>query len=239
MFKAGAHYGYGRSRRHPSAEKFLFGTKNRVELFDLEKTNVQVEASLDFVKKIASEGGQILFVSSKLEAVNVIETEAKRSGCPYVAGRWIGGTLTNFSEIRKRIDYMEDLENKREKGEWAKYTKKERLLMDREVKKLRQMFEGLVSLKSMPKAMFIVDVGKEKTAVGESKSKNIPVVSLSCTDCNFNDIDYPIPANDSSLSSISYFVKKVADSYLEGKMEHSKSVQKSADSSTLATPVVK
>ena len=217
MFEAGAHYGYGRTRRHPSAGNYIYGTKNRVELFDLEKTNDLLETAKNIVRTITGEGGQVLFVSGKQEATALIRQEAEKVGAPFVAGRWIGGTITNFGEIRKRIEHMEDLVSKREKGELAKYTKLERLRIDREIDDLRKMFDGLVSMKSLPKALFIIDVVKEKTAHKEAKSKNIPVISLSSTDCNFKEIDYPVPANDTSFTSIAFFVKQIAEAYSEGK----------------------
>jgi small subunit ribosomal protein S2 len=203
MFGAGAHYGYSKSRRHPSAKPFIYGSKNRVEIFDLEKTSKLLEKALDFVTELGKENKKILFVS--------------KTGLLYVAGRWIGGTLTNFSEIRKRIQKYLDLKEKKEKGELSKYTKKERLLIDRDLNDLESKFGGIFKMEGLPQALFVVDSKQEHTAVTEAEKMGIPVISLSSTDCNLEDVDYAIPGNDSSLSSIKFFVSKVAESYNKAK----------------------
>lgn len=140
LFKAGAHFAYAKSRRHPSAKPFIFGVKNKVEIFDLEKTHVELEKAKDFVRKIGETGGQILFVTGKSEAKETVKNIASSLGMPYVAGRWIGGTITNFPEIRKRVTKLETLTAQKEKGELAKYTKKERLLIDRDIEKTKHKF---------------------------------------------------------------------------------------------------
>jgi len=219
MFKAGAHFGYSKARRHPSARPFIFGVKNRVEIFDLEKTTEALENAKKFVKSLGASGGQILFVSGKSEVKEVVTEAASEIGMPYVAGRWIGGTLTNFSEIRKRVDRMEKLKAEKEKGELSKYTKKEQLLLDREMERLSERFQGLVLMKEKPDALFVIDLKKESIAVKESKDKNVPVISLSGSDCDLSLADYPIPANDSALSSIKFFLGEVTSAYKEGLKE--------------------
>ncbi len=217
MFAVGAHFGYLKSRRHPTVKPYLFGTKNRVEIFDLEKTTSALEAAKAFVASLGAEGKQILFVGGKQEAQKVIIEVAQHLSMPYVAGRWIGGTLTNFSEIKKRIQKLEDLTEKREQGELGKYTKKERLLIDREIEDLTSNFGGLLSLKSMPAALFIVDSKREQIAVREAKDMNIPVVALLNSDCDLALIDYPIPGNDAALPSVSFFVREIAKAYEDGR----------------------
>ena len=217
LFKVGAHFAFSKSRRHPSAKPFIFGAKNEIEIFDLEKTAVCLKEAKEFAKKIASEGGLILFVGSKSESQEIIKREASKIEMPYVAGRWIGGTLTNFPEIRKRVEKMENLISQREKGELAKYTKKERLLIDREIEKLEKMFLGIVLLKSLPKAIFVVDSKKEAITINEAKNRGIKVLSLSGSDCDLKLVDFPIPANDTSVSSIEFFVKQIAESFSEGR----------------------
>ena len=138
---------------------------------------------------------------------------------PYVAGRFIGGTLTNFPQIRKRVEKLENLTSQKDKGELAKYTKKERLLIDREIAKLREFFFGLSSMKNLPNALFVVDAKREIIAVREAKKIGIPVISLSGTDNNVNDIEYPIPANDSAKASIEFILKTVAESYKKGQLK--------------------
>lgn len=213
MFKAGAHFGYAKSKRHPSTAPYIFGLKNRVEIFDLEKVSVSLEKVEEFVKKIASEGKQILFVTSKREAIRIVKDAAMSADQPYVAGRFIGGTLTNFDQIQKRTSRLETLLEQKEKGLLGKYTKKERLLIDREIEKLQERFGGIVSMKRKPAAVFIIDSNHEDIAVKEAINQKIPVISLSSSDCNISQIKYPITANDSSVSSISYFSNKIVEAY--------------------------
>ena len=216
LFNSGAHFAFSKSRRHPSAQSFIFGVKNNVEIFDLEKTLELLQKAKDFVRQLAQNNKMILFVGSKNEARKIIKENASEIPMPYVAGRWIGGTITNLPEIRKRVERMENLISQKEKGELVKYTKKERLLLDREIESLEQMFGGLTLLKSPPQALFVVDSKKEVTAVREARRKNIPVISLSGSDCDLNLVDFPIPANDTSISSIKYFVEQITSAYKEG-----------------------
>ncbi len=213
MFKAGAHFGYGKSRRHPTISPFIFGVKNKVEIFDLEKTTESLAAAKAFVASIAKEGKQILFVAGKNEAREALKTGAAAIGMPVVAGRWIGGTLSNFSEIKKRIAKFEKLTADKEKGELSKYTKKERLLIDREIANLDRFFSGLIPMKEMPKALFVIDSKKEKIAVKEARDMGIPVIALIGSDCNLNEVDYAIPGNDASATSITFFVNEIVAAY--------------------------
>jgi small subunit ribosomal protein S2 len=169
MFKAGAHFGFSKTRRHPTITPYIFGAKNKVEIFDLEKTSELLNKALAFVANLARESKSILFIGGKSEARNSIKNSALSINMPYVDGRWIGGTLTNFPQIRKRVEKLERLNSEKEKGELAKYTKKERLLIDREIANLERFFSGIVSLKDLPKAVFIIDPKKEKIAVKEAK----------------------------------------------------------------------
>lgn len=217
MFKAGAHFGYQKSRRNASISPFIFGVKNKVEIIDLEKTAEQLEKAKEFITGIAKLGKQVLFVGGKNEARELLKMGAISVDMPFVAGRWIGGTLTNAPEIKKRIAKFEDLQKQKEKGELAKYTKKERLLIDREIANLDEMFSGIVSMKELPKAIFVIDPRKEFIAVAEAKKMGVPVVALMNTDCDIRDIDYPIIANDASVSSIALFVSEIAKAYKAGK----------------------
>jgi small subunit ribosomal protein S2 len=217
MFKAGAHFAFGKSRRHPTAAPYIFGAKNNVEIFDLEKTSKLLAHAAEFIKTIAKEGKSILIVGGKSEARTTVKNAGETLGMPFVDGRWIGGTLTNFKEIRKRVEKMERLMSEREKGELAKYTKKERLLIDREIANLERFFSGIVPMKELPKALFVVDPKKEYTAVKEAKDIGIPVIALSGSDCDISEADYPIVGNDSSKSSIEFFVREIVNAYNEGK----------------------
>lgn len=217
MFAVGAHYGATRTRRHPTAAPFIFGKKNRVELFNLEKTAELFLSAMEYVRRLGSDGGNIILASSKHEAKGPIEAAALTTGLPYVAGRWIGGTFTNFSEIHRRVTTLEELTSGRDKGEFAKYTKKERLLLDRKIDRLKALFNGIVSMKEIPKALFVIDPKKESIAVEEARKKGVKIVALAGSDCDFSLIDYPIPGNDAAPSSIAYFVDEVAKAYAEGK----------------------
>ncbi len=219
LFTAGAHFGFIKSRRHPSTKPFIYGVKNKIEIFDLEKTSQSLADALAFVEDLGSKGGKILFVSGKNEAREAVTATAEAINMPYVAGRFIGGTLTNFPEIKKRVDKLESWVSQKEKGELVKYTKKERLLIDREIDKLREFFFGLSVMKTLPQAVFVIDSKKESIAVKEAQKMNIPVVALCGTDNNLNEVEFPIPGNDSSKTSIEFFLGKVAESYKAGQLK--------------------
>ncbi len=213
LFKAGAHFGFVKSRRHPTTTPFIFGIKNRVEIFNLEKTEPLLTSAIEFVKKLGEEKKTILLVGGKSEAKRAIVKAGEALNMPYVAGRWVGGTISNFGEIRKRIEKLLDLTSKREKGELSKYTKKERLLIDREIVRLETLFFGLIPLTKAPDAIFIVDSKREHNALAEAQAVNIPVIALCGSDCDISKIDYPIVGNDSTLGSINYIVDQVIKAY--------------------------
>lgn len=213
MFKAGAHFAFSKSRRHPSSAPYIFGVKNKVEIFDLEKTQPLLTKALEFVASLARENKQVLIVGGKSEARKAVKASAMSLNMPFVDGRWIGGTLTNFVEIRKRIEKMERLTTEREKGELAKYTKKERLLIDREISNLEYMFSGIASLKEMPKALIVVDPKKEHIAVKEAQDMGIPVVAIAGSDCDLSQVDYAIVGNDASQTSIAFLMNEIVKAY--------------------------
>ncbi|MBU1246397.1 30S ribosomal protein S2 [Patescibacteria group bacterium] len=218
MFGVGAHYAYSRSRRHPSMKKFIYGAKNNIEIINLEKTEQSLLKALSFVESLAKEGKKILFVGSKNEAQGVIKEAAMQLNAPYVVIRWIGGSLTNFDEIKKRIKRLQELTEQKEKGELDKYTKKEKLMIDREIERLEKNFGGITSLLEMlPKALFVIDPQKESIAVAEAKSIGIPIIALASSDCNLDLVDFPIPANDSSLASIKFFTAQIVAAYKKGQ----------------------
>ena len=217
MFGAGAHFGLGRSRRHPTISPFIFGTKNSTDIFDLEKTEVVLEKAKAVVADLAKSGKIILFVGGKKEAALAIRTSAGALNMPYVDGRFIGGTMTNFGQVRKRVERYEKLISDREKGELLKYTKRERSLLDKEIAKLEKMFLGIVSMKKMPDALFVIDPRREKNAVKEAHDMGIPVIALAGSDCDIREVKYPIIGNDSSKASIQFFVEEIADAYKKAK----------------------
>jgi small subunit ribosomal protein S2 len=219
LYAHGVHFGFIKSRRHPSVKPYIYGLKNKIEIFDLEKTDEALNKALKFVEEVASKNGKILFISGKNEAISAVAATAEAINMPYVAGRFIGGTLTNFPEIKKRVEKLESWVSQKEKGELAKYTKKERLLIDREIDRLKKFFFGLSTMKTLPQAVFIIDAKKEYIAVTEAKKMSIPVIALCGSDNNLNDADFPIPGNDASKMSIEFILGKVAESYKAGTLK--------------------
>ncbi|MEK7192940.1 MAG: 30S ribosomal protein S2 [Patescibacteria group bacterium] len=216
-FKAGAHYGYARTRRHPSVKPYIFGAKNNTEIIDLEKSFDLFETAMAFVRKLGSEGKQIVFVGNKTEAKQIVHEGAAKIGMPVTLDRWIGGTLTNFPEIKKRIARLEDLRQKRATGALNVYTKKERINFDKDIAKLERFFGGMTELKGLPAAMFVVDPRKEHTALREALRMNVPVIALAGSDCDITLLTYPLVANDAARSSITFVVNEIVRAYEEGK----------------------
>ena len=216
LFSVGAHFGYTRTRRNPSVVPFIFGQKNRNDIFDLEKTVEKLATAEAAVADIAASGKSILFVSGKNEAFRIVRAAAEKVEQPYVCGRWIGGTLTNFKEISKRTKRLDTLRADKEKGNLDKYTKKERLLLDREMEDLEQTFGGIVAMKELPGALFVVDPRHEHIAVQEAHVLNIPIVALSNSDCDISNIAYPIPANDAAQKSVQYVTDAIVRAIEKG-----------------------
>lgn len=216
MFLAGVQFGYYRSKRQPKMTNFIYGIKNNIEVFDLEKTMEQLVLAGNFLRKIGEQKKNVLWVGTKPSAKAAVKKNAEELSHSYVAGRWIGGTLTNAKIIRDRIKYYEDLIKKRESGELLKYTKKEQLKLTREIKTLHEKFSGIENLRSDLEAVVIVDPREEKTAFSEARRVRIPIVAILSSDNDPTGILYPIPANDSALSSIEYILGKLAKAYREG-----------------------
>jgi small subunit ribosomal protein S2 len=222
MFRAGAHYGYSKSRRHPSTSPYIFAIKNGIDIINIEKTNELLEKALEQVTKLAQGGKVILFVGTKAEARQQIIETALAINMPYVGERWVGGSLTNFPEIKKRITRLLELREQKEKGGLDKYTKKEKLIIDKEMEDMTRNFQGLTGISRIPDAMFVVDPKKEHIAVAEARKMNLPVIALANTDCNLKQVDFPIVANDASISSISFFISLIKDAYIKGSTNNKK-----------------
>ena len=219
MYLNGMHLGYSQTSRNPKMKPYIFGLRNGVEIFDLEKTKKNIDSAKEFAKKLGKDKKVILFVGTKKEAKDLIENTANELGMPFVKERWIGGTLTNFKQIKGRIDHLNDLKKKRDEGELDKYTKKEKLQIERQIKKMETYFGGLAdNLKFLPSAILAVDSKHEKISVNEASQMKIPVVALLNSDCNPSDINYPVPGNDNSRTSISYFLGEFAKAYKEGTL---------------------
>ena len=218
MFQAGAHYGYSKTRRHPSVSSYIFATKNKTDIINLEKTVKLLQDAEEFVKDLASRGKVILFVGTKPEAKNVIKNVAEKLEMPYVTERWIGGTISNFTEIKKRIAELENYRKDSTDGGLDKYTKKERVVMAKKMEKLERYYSGLVLLKKNPDALFIVDAKAEHIALVEAQKENVPVIALVNSDSNIKNIDFPIVSNDAAIPSIKLFSTLVEKSYKDGSL---------------------
>jgi len=217
MFKSGAHFGYNKTRRHASVKSYVFTTKNKIDVLDLEKTCLLLDEVNKFVETLGRENKILLLVGTKAEAKKITQENAKIINMPYVINRWIGGTLTNFHEIKKRVEKLEKLKEDKERGELEKYTKKERLIIDQEIEKLNMLFSGIITMDKLPSAIFVIDSKHERIAIMEALKINIPVIGLANSDCDLRNIKYPIVANDSSVSSINFFIKKIIETYQKGK----------------------
>ncbi len=218
LFAVGAHYGYTRTRRHPTTKPFLYGTKNRTDIIDLEKTVGSLNTALEVVKTLGTTGKQLLFVGTKPEAKDVLQKAADALAMPYVEVRWIGGTLTNEKQIKSRVTLFEELSGKQEKGELETITKtkKEKLLLERKIEKLSRRFGGLSPMKGLPGALIVVDAKEEAIAITEANQMGIPVIALCNTDCDIKTVAYPIVANDANKKTIEFILGKLIAAY-QGK----------------------
>lgn len=217
LFNAGAHFGFKKSRRHPTVAPYLFATKEGVDIFDLEKTAASLAEVKEVLKQAGLNGKTVLFVGTKDESTKLVKKVAEQVGAPYVANRWIGGMLTNFSEIKKRINRLEALTHEGTSGELErKYTKKERVMIGREIDKLNFNFGGIKDIQKNPDFLLVVDPRHDHIAVTEAQTRKIPVIAIMSSDCNAGKIDYPVVANDSLQTSVSLLLEELAAAYKEG-----------------------
>lgn len=210
MLKAGVHFGHRISKWNPKMKPYIFTSRNNVHIIDLEKTQEKLKKALEFMHQIKEKKGTILFVGTKTAAKELIHQTAEECKMPYVDERWLGGTLTNFKVISERLEYFRDLDEKREKGELKKYTKREQHQFNLELEKLAKQFGGIKQLMKLPEALFVVDLVKEKAAVKEAAMKKIPVVGFCDSNADPNKISYPIPANDDAITSLKLILESVA-----------------------------
>ena len=204
--KVGMQYGYSKTRRHPSAKKFIQSTKNSIDYIDLDQTMEQMDAAIEMLKAVQVAGKTIVFVGVKPEMRSMIRQVALSINQPYVAERWIGGALTNFPQMKKRIEKLHDLLKKKEKGELSIYTKKEQLLIERDIVRLDKKFGGMSAMTNLPGALIVIDPRHEDMAVTEAGLLGIPVVALANTDCNLSKVSHPVIGNDGSIASVQYFL---------------------------------
>ena len=217
LLEAGCHFGHQARRWNPQMEPFIYIKRQGVHIFDLAITAKKLAEAMSFVHELVKEGKQIVFVGTKRQASSIVKEEAEKCGSPFVSVRWLGGTMTNWDQIKKSIDRLNDLEKQKEAGDFSKYTKKENIIIDREIAKLTRFLGGLRHLTKIPDAVFIVDTKKEHAVVKEAKLKGVKVVGLVDTNADPTDIDYVIPANDDAVSSVKLIVSKMSQAVKDAK----------------------
>lgn len=229
MLDAGVHFGHQTQRWNPKMQDYVFTSRGGIHIIDLQKTAEKSKEALDFIKKVGSKGGRIIFVGTKKQAISVVQEAARSCGQFFVTKRWLGGTLTNFVTIKQSIDRLKKIDLMREKGELEFFTKKERIKIEKEYTRLNDYLEGIRDMKDAPHCMFVVDVNKEHIAVAEAKRLGIPVVGICDTNSDPEKIDYPIPGNDDAIRSIKLFTNRVAEFYLEGSKLYQEKLRTETD----------
>ncbi len=234
MLQAGVHFGHQVSRWHPKMAQYIFTERNGVHVLHLEETKKQLESVLPAITAMAAEGKQILFVTTKPQALDVVKQAAESCDSPFLVGRWLGGLLTNFPEMRKLINSYKKLKAEQASGELERYTKKEQVDIAKKLEKMDKMLGGLVNLDKLPDAVFLPALQREKTSVTEARKMRVPVIGVCDTNANPEKADFVIPANDDAVNSITLMVTLVADAIKEGKAEYAK---RQKENSTMAAPV--
>ncbi|RKY96329.1 MAG: 30S ribosomal protein S2 [Candidatus Hydrothermota bacterium] len=243
LLEAGVHFGHKRRRWNPKMKPYIFTERQGIHIIDLRKTLEQLKKAYDTLRKIAAEGGRILFVCTKKQGKDIVAEEAKRAGVFYMTERWLGGTLTNFETIRNRIEYMKDLERMVETGQINQLPKKEAAKLQKELEKLRKVLGGIRDMEELPDVMFVVDIINDEIAVKEAIKLNIPIVALVDTNADPEIVDLPIPANDDAIRSIRLITRVMADAVIEGKqgkdylVKEAEFAEKTEEKATEATAV--
>ncbi len=222
LLEAGVHFGHLTRKWNPKMAPYIFMEKNGIHLIDLNKTSVKLEESAEALKNIVKSGRKVLFVATKKQAKEIIETEAARVNMPFVTERWLGGMLTNFTTVRKSIKKMQTIDKMAVDGTYANINKKERLMLEREKAKLQRLFGGIADLNRLPAALFIVDIKREHIAIAEAKKLNIPTFAMVDTNSDPTVVDFPIPANDDAAKSIALIAKVMTNAIAEGLSERKK-----------------
>ncbi|ABS22715.1 30S ribosomal protein S2 [Bacillus cytotoxicus] len=217
LLEAGVHFGHQTRRWNPKMKRYIFTERNGIYIIDLQKTVKKVEEAFNVMRNIAAEGGDILFVGTKKQAQEAIKEEATRAGMYFVNQRWLGGTLTNFQTIQKRIKRLKDIERMQEDGTFDVLPKKEVVQLKKELERLEKFLGGIKDMKGLPSALFVVDPRKERIAVAEARKLNIPIIGIVDTNCDPDEIDHVIPANDDAIRAVKLLTSKMADAILEAK----------------------
>jgi len=217
LLEAGVHFGHQTRRWNPKMSRYIFTERNGIYIIDLQKTVKKLDEAYDFIKEIAAEGGEVLFVGTKKQAQDAIKEEAQRCGMHFVNARWLGGMLTNYRTIKTRIARLEQLNKMKEDGTFDLLPKKEVFKLELEIEKLEKFLGGIKNMETLPKAMFVVDTRKEKIAVAEAKNLGIPVVAIVDTNCDPDEVDYVIPGNDDAIRAVKLISGAMADAIIEGR----------------------
>lgn len=232
MLDAGVHFGHQIQRWNPKMKPYVYTARGGIHIIDLQKTVVRANRAAEFVKQIAADGGKLIFVGTKKQAIEPVQEAAQRCGQYFVTKRWLGGMLTNFTTIKASIDRLRKIEQMKEKGELEFFTKKERAKIDKEYLRLNEFLIGIKDMKDAPSAMFVVDLPKEHIAVAEAQRLGIPVVAIADTNSDPEKIEYPIPGNDDAIRSIKLFANLVAEAYMEGAKEYQAKLRTQTDKSS-------
>jgi len=222
MAKTGMHFGHQTFRSHPKMAPYFAGIKNEIHILDLEKTAEKLREALKFIQEIISQGKILLLIGTKVQVRDLVKNLAKELNLPYVSERWLGGTFTNFETVLKRLEHFKDLEKKKAQGELEKYTKKERLIFEQELKELEMKFGGIKELNKLPYAIFVLDMKKDELAILEAKKKGVKIIGICHTNVDPTLANYPIPANDDSTPSVKYILEKLKETILKAKLAKNK-----------------
>lgn len=217
LLESGVHFGHRTHKWHPAMKPYIFTERNSIHIIDLQKTVKALEHAYNLVRDTVADGGNVLFVGTKRQAQETIQEEAIRAGMPYVTARWLGGMLTNWRTIRQRINELERLERMRDKGDFERITKKEALILTRQIERLEMLLGGIRQMARLPELLFVVDVRREETAIHEANLLNIPVIAMVDTNCDPRNVDFVIPSNDDAIRAIKLLVAKIADAAVEGR----------------------
>lgn len=217
LLEAGAHFGHQTGRWNPRMKEYIFTKRNGIHIIDLEKTAIMLDKACDFIRNFVAEGKTVLFVGTKKQAQESVEEEARRCEMYYVNQRWLGGMLTNFSTIQARIDQLVRMEDQHSRGEFGRLTKKESLKISEKIEKMNRQMGGFKEMTTLPGVIFVIDPTKERIAIAEARRMGIPIVAIVDTNCNPDDVDYPIPANDDAIRAIKLICSKIAEAVIEGK----------------------
>lgn len=225
LLQHGVHFGHQRKRWNPQMQPYIFALRNGVYVINLESTLAKLEEALAAIQDMVKKGGSILFVGTKRQAKDIVRREAERAGMPFIVERWLGGMFTNFNNVSNTFKRYNQLNEDKKSGRLEKYTKKEQLLMTRDIERLERMIGGVAQLKKLPEAIFVVDIKHEATAVREARKKGVPIIALVDTNANPEQVTWPIPANDDATKSIELLTTVIADAIIEARQEKEAAAQ--------------